>query len=130
MNPASDFEDKLTDTAANLQHNGEQAAEDLSSRAKDAWHSAQGQAQQALHESSEYLRENRLPALIGAFVCGLFLGRLFSQRSAPTFTERYIAEPVHRSRDMLLALPLAAVGAMFTRYGRTAAASVKKAVHR
>jgi len=130
MDPTNDFADKITDTAAELQHNGQQAAEDLQGRAKEAWDTAQEQAQSALRESSAYIRENRLPALLAAFACGLFLGRLFSQRSTPTFTDRYIAEPAHRSRDMLLALPLAAAGAMFTRFGRSAVASVKKATHR
>jgi ElaB/YqjD/DUF883 family membrane-anchored ribosome-binding protein len=130
MDDPTDLEDKLTDTAAALQRDGQQTAEDLQARAKDAWDSAQDQAQRALRESSEYIRENRLPALIAAFACGLFLGRHFSHRSTPTLSDRYLAEPMHRSRDMLLAIPLAAAGAMFTRFGRSAVASVRKAAHR
>ncbi|MDR3405766.1 MAG: hypothetical protein P4L99_24995 [Chthoniobacter sp.] len=130
MDDHTDLEDKLTDTAATLQRNGQQAAEDLQARAQDAWESAQERAQSALRESSAYIRENRLPALIAAFACGLFLGRLFSHRSTPTLSDRYLAEPMHRSRDLLLALPLATAGAMFTRVGRSAVASVRKAAYR
>jgi hypothetical protein len=58
------------------------------------------------------------------------VGRLFSRREADSFSDRYITEPLHRSRDVLMALPLAAAGAMFTQYGRSAVKSVKKAVNR
>ena len=130
MDPVSDFEEKLTDTAGSLQRDGQQAAEDLSGRAREAWSSAQEQAQRAMREGTEYIRDNRLPALIAAFVVGLVVGRSLAHRRPVSFANRYLAEPLDRSRDMLLALPLAAVGAMFTRYGRSAAATVRKAVHR
>ena len=114
MEPMTDIKDKLTEAAANLGESASGVAEDLKSRAEDAWDSVQSGTHRAVRESSAYLRENPVPALIAAAGFGLLLGLLLSRREPESFKDRYIAEPLHQSKGVLLGL-LMACGAMLRR---------------
>ena len=76
------------------QHAG-QAAKDLyqsaASRAEDIYHSAAARAEDTLVQSKQYVRENPVPVVLGAFAVGLTLGCLMglSHHHEPTLRERF-----------------------------------------
>jgi ElaB/YqjD/DUF883 family membrane-anchored ribosome-binding protein len=114
MEPTNDLKHKLSDHATKLGEDASDIAEDLQTRAKDAWDSVQEQTNRAVRESSAYVHKNPLPIALAAFGFGLVLGLFLNRRHPVSFKNRYIAEPLHQSRGMLLAL-LVACGALLRR---------------
>ncbi len=106
----TDLKDKLTSAANSLGESASGAAENLQTHAKDAWDSVQSGTNRAVRESSAYVRENPVPAVIAAVGFGLVLGLLLSHREPVSFKDRYVTEPLHQSKGMLLGLLLACGG--------------------
>ena len=114
MEPATDLKHQLNDDATRLGEDASDVAEDLQYRAEDAWNSVRQQTDRAVRESSAYVHKNPVPIALAAFGCGLVLGLSLNRRHPVLFKNRYIAEPLHQSRGMLLGL-LMACGALLRR---------------
>ena len=114
MEPTTDLNHKLTDVATRLGEDASDVAEGLQARAQDAWDSVQQQTNRAVRESSAYVHKNPVPIALAAFGFGLVLGLSLNRRHPVSFKNRYIAEPLHQSRGMLLGL-LVACGALLRR---------------
>jgi len=108
------LKDKLTGAATSLGESASGVADDLQSRAKDAWDSVQHQTDRMIHESPAYLRKNPVPTALAAFGFGLVLGLFLHRRGQESFKDRYIDGPLHQSRGVLLGL-LIACGAVLRR---------------
>ena len=106
----TDLKDQLTCAATNLEEKASGVAEDVQARAKDAWESVQSGTHRAVRESSAYVRENPVPAVIAAVGFGLVLGLLLTRREPVSFKDRYVTEPLHQSKGLLLGLLLACGG--------------------
>ncbi|MDP1587744.1 MAG: hypothetical protein Q8M07_08385 [Prosthecobacter sp.] len=67
------------------------AAQHATQAAKDIYQSAATHAEDTLVQSKQYVRENPLPVVLGAFTLGLTLGCLMglSRHHEPTFRERF-----------------------------------------
>ena len=102
----NDLKDNPTDAATDSGR-ATGVAEDLQNRATDAWDSVQHETNRAVRESSAYVRENPVPALIAALGVGLVLGLFLSRREPVSFKDRYVTEPLHQSKGVLLGLLLA-----------------------
>ena len=125
----TDIEDKLTDDATRLSEGATSVAEDLQTRAKDGWDSVQQQTNRAVREGSVYVRENPVPTALAAFCFGLVLGLVLSRREPVSFKDRYIAEPLHQSKGVLLGL-LIAGGTLLRRvFSSTSSAAGEIAAH-
>lgn len=111
MEHTTDIKNEVTDTATRLGEGANGVVEDLQNRANDAWDVVQDRTGRAVRESSAYVRENPLPVTLAAVGFGLILALLLSHREQPSFRDRYIEEPLHKSRGVLLAL-LVACGAL------------------
>lgn len=72
-----------------------QAAKDIyksaATRAEDMYHTAAVRAEDTLVQSKQYVRENPVPVVLGAFALGLTLGCLMGlpHRHEPTMRERF-----------------------------------------
>ena len=110
----TDLKDKLTDAATSLGEGASGVAEDLQSRANDAWDSVQDRGNRAVRESYAYVREHSVTTALAAFGVGLVVGLLVNRRDPVSFKDRYIAEPLHQSRGVLLGV-LLAFGALIRR---------------
>ena len=110
----SKLEDKITDAATSLGESASDVANDVRTHAKNAWDSVQHGTNRAVHEGSTYVRENPVPTVLAALGVGLVLGVLLGRRDRTSFQDRYIAEPLHRSKGVLLG-SLVACGAMLQR---------------
>ena len=108
------IKDQLTAAATRLGESAGGVAEDLQARAEDAWDSVQHQTGRAVRESSAYVRGNPGPTALAAFGFGLVLGLLLNHRHPRSFKDRYLAEPLHQSRGLLLGALLAG-GALLRR---------------
>jgi ElaB/YqjD/DUF883 family membrane-anchored ribosome-binding protein len=122
----NNLKDKLTGAATSLGESASGVADDLQSRAKDAWDSVQHQTDRVMHESSAYFRKNPLPAALAAFGFGLVLGLILHRREPKSFTDRYIAGPLHQSRGVLLGL-LIACGTLLRRAFSSASSAAEDA---
>ncbi len=67
------------------------AAQHATQAAKDIYQSAATRAEDTLTQSKQYVRENPLPVVLGAFTLGLTLGCLLgmSHHQEPTFRDRF-----------------------------------------
>ena len=102
-----DIKDKLAEAATSLDNGASDVVENLQSRAGDAWDSAQHRTNRAMRDGSAYVHENPVPAALAAFGVGLVAGLFLNRRDSVSFKDRYIAEPLHQSRGVLLGLLLA-----------------------
>jgi ElaB/YqjD/DUF883 family membrane-anchored ribosome-binding protein len=127
MEPINDLQERITDTASTMRDDATQIAEEMQSRAQDAWQAAQDQAQNALQQGSATMREYPLSTAMIAFVLGFVIGRAITHHHEESFGERYVTEPLHRTRGMLLGLPLAFM-ALLPRFNRSTIRPLKKAV--
>ncbi len=71
--------------------------------AKDVYHSAALHAEEALTTSKGYVRQNPVPAVLGAIAFGAALGFMLAMtQRKQTFGERYADEPVATVREAIL----------------------------
>lgn len=94
------------------------------------WDEVRERTTQAIDEGTDYLRENPIPAIAAALGIGILVGSFLFRKSPPSFSERYIEEPLHESRAAILAL-LAASGALLKKSlhdGRAIASDVAESV--
>ena len=93
--PAKDAAQRGLDATKDAAQHAGQAAKDLyqsaASRAEDIYHSAAARAEDTLVQSKQYVRENPVPVVLGAFAVGLTLGCLMglSHHHEPTLRERF-----------------------------------------
>ena len=121
----TDLKDKLTDAATRLGKGASGVAEDLQTRAEDAWDSVQHRTNRAMRKSYVYFHRNPVPTALAAFGCGLVLGLILNRRDSSSFKNRYIAEPLHQSRGVLLGL-LIACGTLLRRTLSSASSAVEE----
>jgi ElaB/YqjD/DUF883 family membrane-anchored ribosome-binding protein len=86
----------LADHATQAAKDAAQAAKDLyktaAVRAEDLYHTAAVRAEDTLVQSKQYVRENPLPTVIGAFALGITLGCLLGMAQhhpEPTMRDRF-----------------------------------------
>ena len=81
-----------------------EAAHRATDTAKEVYRSAALKAGDTLATSKQYVRQNPLSIVLGAFVFGAAIGCLvMSARRKPTFGERFMDEPVTSVREAILA---------------------------
>ena len=114
MEPMTDIKAKLNDAGTRLGEGASNVAEDLQTRAEDAWDSVQHRTDRAVRESSAFVRKNPVPTALVAFGFGLALGLFLKRHDPVSFKDRCIAEPLHQSRGVLLGV-LIALGALLRR---------------
>lgn len=103
----TDLKDQLTDAATSLGEGASGVAKDLQTHASDACGSVQHRANRAVREGSAYVHRNPVPTALAALGFGLVLGLVLNRRDQGSFKDRYIAEPLHQSRGVLLGLLIA-----------------------
>lgn len=114
MQSESDIQTNLTDAAHSLGENATAAAQKVRSHAKEAWECAQEETKRAVRVSSEYAQEHPISTALVACGVGVIIGLLIPRREPESFSDRYITEPLHHSKGLLLGL-LVAGGAMLKR---------------
>jgi ElaB/YqjD/DUF883 family membrane-anchored ribosome-binding protein len=107
MEPTTALNHKLNNDATRLGEDASDVAEDLLTRTQDAWDSVKQQTNRAVRESSAYVHKNPVPIALAAFGFGLVLGLFLNRRHPVSFKNRYLAEPLHQSRGVLLGLLVA-----------------------
>ena len=107
MEPMTDLKDKLTGAATRLSEGASHVVEELHARAEDAWDSVQHRTNHAVREGSAYVHQNPVTTALAAVAFGLVLGLLWSRREPVSFNDRYVSEPLHHSKGLLLGLILA-----------------------
>ena len=125
MKPMTELKDKPTDAATRLGKGASGVAGDLQTRAEDAWDSVQHRTNRALRKSSAYAHKNPVPIALAAFGLGLVLGLILNRRDSASLKDRYIAEPLHQSKGVLLGL-LIACGALLRRTLSSASNTVEE----
>lgn len=88
---------------------------------------ARAQADEMFHRGEDYVRENPVPVVIGAFVAGLLVGLALSRRHEPTARERYVDEPLQQAKDLLYAALTPVAKQLQTQYGAVRSAGKKVA---
>ena len=121
----TDIDDKLTNAATKLGESASGIAEELQTRAEDAWDSVQYRTKRAVRKSSAYVHKHPVPPVLAAFGCGLVLGLILNRRDSVSFRNRYVAEPLHQSRGVLLGL-LIACGTLLRRTLSSASSAVEE----
>ena len=124
----TNIHDTLTGTATKLGEGATGLADEVQARAEDAWNSVQHRTDRAVRESSEYVHRNPLPTALAAFAVGLVLGLALNRREPVSFQDRYVAEPLHHSRGLLLGLVLAC-GTLLRRTLASASSAAESAGH-
>ena len=94
------LKDKLTNFATSLGDSASGVAEEVQSRAKDAWDTVQYRTNRAARKSSAYLHKNPVPTAITAFGFGVVFGMLLNRRAPESFKERYIAQPLRQFKGV------------------------------
>jgi ElaB/YqjD/DUF883 family membrane-anchored ribosome-binding protein len=108
MEPTTDLKDKLTDAAHSLGEDATTAAKSAQTKAKEAWECAQEETQRAIRLSSLYARQHPLSTALVAVGVGVAIGLLINRSREPlSLTDRYINEPLHQSKGLLLSLLVA-----------------------
>ena len=73
-------------------------------RTQQALHTAKDKTNQALAQSGQYVRENPLPALLGALAVGIVVGVIISRKEEErTFRQRFAEDPVNTARGAIFA---------------------------
>ncbi len=92
-------EDVVNDVTNTTKNTVNRAAE----KAKNIYQSAAMKAEDTLATSKEYVRRNPVPVVLGAVAFGVAIGyMLMMARRKPTFSERYVDEPLGAVREALL----------------------------
>ena len=108
MEPITDLKDKVTDAAKSLGEDATAAVKCAQTQAKEAWECAQEESRRALRLSSLYARQHPLSTALVAVGVGVVIGLLINKRNEPeSLTDRYITEPLHQSKGLLLGLLVA-----------------------
>ena len=98
--------DAVKDIAQRATDATKEAAQHASDAAKEICHTVSVKAEDAMVRTKEYVRENPVPALLGALAFGAALGYMIvmTRRHEPTFRERYVNEPLHTAREAIYAV--------------------------
>ena len=104
----------ITDAAHSLAEDATAAAKCAQTKAKEAWECAQEETQRAVRLSSLYARQHPLSTALVAVGVGVVIGMLINRRDPHSLTDRYLTEPLHQSKGLLLGL-LVAGSAMLKR---------------
>lgn len=102
MKPMTVLRDKLTDAATSVSD----GADELQSRAKEAWDTVHYRTNRAVRKSSTCLHKNPVPTALTAFGFGFVLGTLLSRRAPGSSRERHIAQ---QSRGVPFGLIIACI---------------------
>lgn len=92
---SKDIAQQMTSAAKEAAQRGlaatQDAAQHATHAAKDMYQSAATRAEDTLVQSRQYVRENPLPVVLGAFTLGLILGCLLglTRRPEPTLRDRF-----------------------------------------
>jgi len=73
--------------------------EQAKDKAQETFETAREQTREAVVRGQRYIRENPVPAIVGAFALGAFVGILLSHREKESARERYWDEPVSAGKD-------------------------------
>ena len=123
MEPNPDLHDTLTNASTTLSEDARGVAGSLQSHAKESWNSVQQGTSRAVREGSIYVRENPVPTLIAAVTFGLVVGFFLNRREPVSFKDRYVTEPMHESKGLLLGA-LVTLGALLQRVFSSASTAV------
>jgi ElaB/YqjD/DUF883 family membrane-anchored ribosome-binding protein len=100
---AQDFADVVEDVANDVTNATKETANRATEKAKEIYQSAALKAADTLAISKEYVRRNPVPVVLGAVAFGVAIGyMLMMARRKPTFSERYVDEPLVAVREALL----------------------------
>ncbi len=103
-NTARDAADEDSFSAYEAINGAKDAAKRATELTKDMYHSAALKAEETLMTSKEYVRRNPIPVALGAIAFGAAVGYLLvTARRKPTFSERYVDEPLDGVRKAMLA---------------------------
>lgn len=92
------------DVAGVVEEVAKDAAQCAAAKAKDIHQSAALKAGDTLMTSKEYVRQNPVPVVLGAIAFGAAIGyMLVMARRKPTFSERFVDEPLVSVREAVLA---------------------------
>lgn len=95
--------DAIEDIGDDVADAGRSTAQYATDRARQLYQSAAVKAEETLSTSKDYVRQNPVPVVLGAFAFGAALGCLLMMaRRKPTFSERYADEPLTAVREALL----------------------------
>lgn len=76
---------------------------EVAAQTQEAWDETKSRSAGTLRSSEAFVRENPLPAVLGALSLGLIIGYL-ARRPEPTFQERYLDAPLDELGKTLRAL--------------------------
>lgn len=115
-----------TQEAAHLARERAAEAFDLArNRTHEAVRAAREKGGQALAQGSQVVRENPVPALLGALAVGICVGVLISRREERlSFRERFAADPLHTTREALLAALAPVAGKLHEQYDAARSSAV------
>ncbi|MDQ3622406.1 MAG: hypothetical protein M3463_07960 [Verrucomicrobiota bacterium] len=104
---------------ANYNEDATSMVEQAKDKAQETFETAREQTREAVVRGQRYVRENPVPAIVGAFALGAFVGILLSHREKESVRERYWDEPVSASRDWFSSLCSSVAGALRGPYEAT-----------
>jgi len=89
-------------TAKDVTDDAKDAARHATDKAREMCRSAALKAEETLETSKEFVRRNPVPVVLGAIAFGAAIGYLLVMaRRKPTFSERYVDEPLVAVRDAI-----------------------------
>lgn len=97
MKPLTILRDKLTNATTTVTDGANHVAEELQSRAKDAWDTVHNRTDRAVQKSTTYLHKNPVPVALTAFGLGMVVGALLSRRAPGSARHRFFAPSPHPS---------------------------------
>ncbi|MDR3405860.1 MAG: hypothetical protein P4L99_25465 [Chthoniobacter sp.] len=109
MKPMTALKDKFTDVATSLGDGASGVAEEVQSRAIDAWDTVQYRTNRAVRKSSAYVHKNPVPTALTAFGFGIVVGMLLNRRAPGSFKERYIEQPLRQFSGVPVGLIIACI---------------------
>lgn len=106
---AKDAGQKIAATAKAVGQEVADRAKDISHQvtetAKETGQKITATVDSSLSRTKEYVRQNPLPAVLGALVFGAAVtGLVMSRRHRPTFGNRYVDEPLNTAREAIFAI--------------------------
>lgn len=93
-----------TDAVKDGSRHAADAAHNATEAAKEMYQDLSAKAEDTMVRTKEYVRQNPVPAVLGALAFGVALGyMLVTARREPTFRERYVDEPLDSAREAIIA---------------------------